>query len=253
MSISDQEERELAHLLAFKEAHPSFPEGEIPREGRNSKPDFRVVSPEHVVGVEHTEIYHEQSGRGIPQQARETYTERITQRAQEIYQSGNNPPVWVWPHFTTNAQLGTDNVEELAEDLAEIVEHNLPEKNSSVELKQSWSPDDPLPRQFSVIQILRYGDVQQPWFPPMAGAEPEVPTSYIQERIQDKNTKITEYRDRCDHIWLLLVVDGSRPSTFFDIAGEALDNVYESRFDQTYLFDFQRKQVHELKTVTEKH
>lgn len=93
MSISDQEERELAHLLAFKEAHPVFPKGEIPREGRNSKPDFRVASPDDVVGVEHAEIYHEQSGRGIPQQAQETYTERITRRAQEIYQSGDKPPV----------------------------------------------------------------------------------------------------------------------------------------------------------------
>lgn len=86
----------------------------------------------------------------------------------------------------------------------------------------------------------------------MAGAEPEVPTSYIRERIQDKNTKITEYRDRCDEIWLLLVVDGGRPSTFFDVAGEVLENVYDSKFDQTYLSDFQRKQVHELKAAFEK-
>lgn len=252
MSISDQVERELAHLLAFKEAHLRFPEGDIPREDRNSKPDFRVVSPERVIGIEHTEIYHEQGGRGIPLQARGTYMERITRIAQEIYQSRDNPPVSVWPHFTTNARLGVGNVDNLAEELAEIVEHNLPEKNSSVELKQSWSSSDPLPRQFSAIQILRYGDGQPPWFPPMVGAEPEVPTSYIQKRVQDKNAKVAEYRGRCDEVWLLMVIDGSRPSTFLDVAGGALSSVYESRFDRTYLFGFQQKQVHELRTDPER-
>jgi hypothetical protein len=178
--------------------------------------------------------------------------EQITRRAQEIYESRDNPPVSVWPSFSNNARLGRSNVDALAEELAGIVEDNIPPKNESADLKQSWGPYPSLPRQFYALTILRYGGPDAPfWFPPMSGSEPELPTSLVEERIEDKNAKISDYRSRCDVVWLLIVVDGSRPSTFFDVSGEALDKTYESYFDRTYLFNFQNDEAYQLTTAVQ--
>jgi hypothetical protein len=254
MSLSEQEQRELAHLRAFRASVSDFPAGNIPAEGEESQPDFRVFSAQRVVGIEHTEIYHKGGGRGIPLQARETYMEQITRRAQKIYESRENPPVSVWPSFSTNARLGSSNVDSLAEQLADIVEDNLPPKGESADLKQSWSAADRLPRQFYAVRILRYGGPDaQFWFPPMSGFEPELPVSLVKERIEAKNAKRSDYRSRCDAVWLLIVVDGSRPSTFFDVSGQALRETYDSSFDRTYLFDFQKREAHQLATTGDSH
>lgn len=249
MSLSDQEKREWAHFQAFCESVTDFPEGRVPLEPKERSPDFRVIGPNCVVGIEHTEVYHKGGGEGIPPQARETYVTRITRRARQIYESEGNPPVSVWPSFSTNARVGKHSVDRLARKLAEVVEANLPEKNDSVQVEQTWRPSDPLPCQFHAVHIMRYVGVDRNfWFPPMTGAIPEVPIEYIRERVQSKENKLSEYRNRSDQTWLLMVVAGNRPSTFFDVAGSALEAVYETGFDRVYLFDFQNQAAHRLAT-----
>jgi hypothetical protein len=83
----------------------------------------------------------------------------------------------------------------------------------------------------------------------MSGFEPELPTSLVEKRIEDKNTKLPDYRSRCSVVWLMIVVDGGRPSTFFDVSGQALDKTYESGFDRIYLFDFQNSKAYRLMTT----
>ena len=83
---------------------------------------------------------------------------------------------------------------------------------------------------------------------------PDIPSDLVLARINQKNDKVGKYREQCDEIWLLIVVDGFLPSTWFDVSGEALKQTYQSSFDRTYLFDFQKKKAIRLSTqVLESH
>ena len=244
MSLPHQEEKEWSHLLAFREALPDFPEGSI---DKHQRPDFRVTSPSGILGIEHTRIYQKSEGRGIPQQARERYMTQITVQAEELYDSRDNPGVIVYPSFSSGAHLNARNVDKLAEKLAAVVERNIPAMGQTATLRQTWRPRSSLPRQFRSVRIIRLNDPSVNfWRPPMGGWIPDLPSSYVQERIDDKNAKISDYREQCDAVWLLVVIDGSRPSSFFDISEDTLQHEYDSLFDRTYLFNFQTEAAHEL-------
>jgi len=83
----------------------------------------------------------------------------------------------------------------------------------------------------------------------MCGFVTELPVSRVKERIEAKNAKLSDYRSQCDAVWLLIVVDGRQPSTFFDVSGQALRETYDSSFDRTYLFDFRNSIAHQLEST----
>jgi hypothetical protein len=55
-------ERELKHLLRFKEVCPLFPDGEIEC---TEKPDFIVHASNRLLGIEHTEIFQPGPSDGL--------------------------------------------------------------------------------------------------------------------------------------------------------------------------------------------
>ncbi len=240
MTISDQKKKEYAHLLAFKDSLPDFPQGQITLDVEC--PDFLVQSATGIVGIEHTEVYHEPRKDGGSLQATETYVHQILLRAKEIHRDQGGRPALVWLNLTSGARLNKAKVGPLATDLANIVQTKMPPNQESTKIRQTWNDKSHLPPEFSSVTIFRYDSLQDPvWGPIMAGWMPDITSGIIQERIGCKNSKILKYRERCDEVWLLIVVYGYLPSTLFDVSGKALEHTYQSSFDRIYLFDFQKR------------
>jgi hypothetical protein len=70
--------------------------------------------------------------------------------------------------------------------------------------------------------------------------------------IERKERHVLEYRQECDELWLLLVVDGSTPSSNFLSVLGVREHRFQSSFDDLFLFDAFCSQVVALRK-TEAH
>lgn len=252
MSRKEQKYHELAHLLAFKETISDFPNGNIPEDQEN--PDFPITTPEKTIGIEHTEVFHESKKNGTALQAEENYIFNILHKAKKFYNESKNIPLIVWIDLKIGTDFKKRNIDSIARNLVRIVEENIPEQDSFNEVKRTWEIDDPLPKVVSSIMIIRFGSLTESSWSPigLSGAMPKVPPEFVQKSIDKKNPKVEDYKKRCAEVWLVIVVYGYLPSTLFEVSGKALSEIYNSNFDRTYLFDFQKKKSFLLKTVSPK-
>lgn len=241
----DQKKREKAHFNDFRVSLADFPVGTVKHE---DGPDFRVYTQSGVLGVEHTELYHEPREDGTRLQARETYIWQTVNRARRIYQSRSNVPVNVRLRFS-NVEIGKNDVSRLSDELAAIVERNIPVERWNKTLRQKWNERSSLPREFSTLAIHRFDEIEQIiWMPALGGSQPDIPIDIVQERINAKEKKLDAYSECCDELWLLIVAEGFMPSSWFDFAGDAIEHTYFSEFDRTYIFDFQNQHAIQLET-----
>lgn len=248
MSRKYQQNREKAHLLTFKESIKKFPEGEIINYER---PDFLIKNDQHITGIELTELFHEPRKDGTILQARENYIFEILNETTQLYNSLNFSTVNVHVIFSVHAKLGKRKVDRLVEQLVDIVKKNIPTENKAHTTIRRASTNNILPSELSMVKVVRLDGIEKSKFYPtgIGGAIPEIPTEFIEEGISSKNEKVEEYRNCCDKIWLLLVVDGFLPSSWFEVKGPALKETYSSNFDKTYILDFQHKNSFLLKTT----
>jgi len=248
MTLSAQKNREYAHLLAFKESIPDFPQGQISLDEEH--PDFLIHSGSETIGIEHTEVYHEPRSDGSFLQAKETYAHQILRRAKEIHGDRGGKPALVSLSLSHGVRLNKARVEPLAATLADVVQSQMPLNQRATEVRQTWRDDSLLPLEFSSLTIFCADSLQEPVWGPIMDfiAVPDIPSALVLSRINQKNAKVGKYRAQCDEVWLLIVVDGFRQSTWFDVSGEALRQTYQSNFDRTYLFDFQKRQAVRLST-----
>ena len=146
--------------------------------------------------------------------------------------------------------MGKRKVDRLAEQLVDIVKENIPTENKAYTTIRRTLTNNMLPSELSMVKVVRLDSIEESKFYPtgIGGAIPEIPAEFIEEAINLKNKKVEEYRSRCDKIWLLLVVDGFLPSSWFEVKGPALEETYKSNFDKTYILDFQHENSFLLKT-----
>lgn len=248
MSRKSQQSREKVHLIAFKEGFEGFPKGEIINDER---PDFLIKNEKNVIGIELTELFHKPRKDGTILQARENHIFEILNAARELYNSINFATVNVHVNFSIHAKLRKRKAKRLSVKLVDIVKKNIPSEDIATKTILRASSCNILPPELSMVKIVRLDGIEKSNFYPtgIGGAIPKIPAEYIEEGIRSKNEKVEEYRYRCDKIWLLLVVDGFLPSSWFEVDGSALEKTYDSNFDKTYILDFQRKRSFLLKNT----
>jgi hypothetical protein len=59
----------------------------------------------------------------------------------------------------------------------------------------------------------------------------------IQQAIDSKNQKRIYYSDSYTEHWLLIISEGTGPSSFFDLSGVTREVLFESRFDRNFFME----------------
>jgi hypothetical protein len=65
---------------------------------------------------------------------------------------------------------------------------------------------------------------------------PELTVDVVQERINDKETKFKSYRQACSEVWLLLVVEGSAPSSHWSFDYFPAHHVFNTSFSRVFVY-----------------
>jgi hypothetical protein len=143
-------------------------------------------------------------------------------------------------------------VPRIVRELVSFVSARIPEENDSGSYEPDWATWKPsnLPEGVAAIDIDRpsYHSAAY-WFMPRSGMVPDLAAELLQKRIGAKNAKLRQYNAAPTENWLVLVVEGSAPSSTFTLTKGALEYPYESAFQKTFLFNAFARSTFELTTV----
>ncbi len=135
MKEAAKKARERAYLQRFRQNFADFPEGEVVS---SERPDFLIKAWSRWIGIELTEYYIQEphEDRGSPMQAQEGTEDKVLRTASEQHQSKGLPPVVVQTLWHPHQALDRRRILEMAADLADLVQENLPETGYSVTIRR---------------------------------------------------------------------------------------------------------------------
>jgi hypothetical protein len=223
-------ESEFFYLEKFKEIFPDFPDGII---NPDEEPDFLIKTESKIVGIEITDYYRERPPKiKSPLQQKLTTRRKIVDLAKSIYDKQGLPPLFVHVHFNLHFRCSEREVQAFAEKIAQFVEQSLLKPSSEVLCRAHEIPMQGV----DLIYIKKRTSGINRWTAPFASFVPSISPQQIQGVLDGKNTHCAKYRKKCDIIWLVLVMDRFKPSSFSLIPETTLEYSYNHLFDSAFLF-----------------
>lgn len=242
----EKKEREKNEFNRFVFLLPDFPQGEIRHE---DGPDFRVHTPNKVIGIEHCRVYKPSGNGGFFEQAIDSQVDDVIGTARKYAELEGVPPARVDVVFNYEQTRDKSARKNIARSIVEIVRANMPE-NGQVSLARG---DLNLPDEAGVIANIYISrssiDVQHNWFPLRVHTCAAGDISLIQIAIDEKRKKFSDYMEKCNECWLLMVANiFTKPSTTIDISRGALTHHFLSPFARIYYLDCVNNELQRLQT-----
>jgi hypothetical protein len=250
---NDKQRSEAAHVkAAISVILPSF-EGEcfavMP-----DPPDFVVKSGDCAWAIEHTRLFRTLSAQPAHslgnQSARrdlrgeETEREKIVMRAQAAYDSICSVPVIVQIEWRNELAIQRAEIPQNAKQVAKLVQsvaETFDGANHIATIGRGGQSALPWPAPITKIVVMCVGSpAHSRWAASTGDWCPPVQACQIQEIIDSKSNRRAGYRIEWPVAWLLIVLEGDRPSSLVDIE-EAVRSGYQSAFDKTIIWDHAMK------------
>jgi hypothetical protein len=238
---------EVRHLRRFQQNFLGFPDGMI---CMGEAPDFLVNTRHRYLGIEHTQFVRESDNpTGSRMRARESTEDKVLRLASIAHESRGLPPVWINVLWSLHGLPASSRVPELASVLADLVEVYLPNQDGEVSIRHPHPAWRSLPQEVSSLSIRRKEIfTKNLWVSTRASFIPTLTPLDLQKRIQEKEDKVSSYREKCSQVWLLIVANGLEPSTFCKLAPEIEGFRFETDFDRVFFLHYADELVVELST-----
>jgi len=144
--------------------------------------------------------------------------------------------------FTGNIQNSDEAF--LTDTLFDIVKNNYPETGGQVDLDyESGIPDS----FWTILMYNQPGSKRHVWTVEEVG---DVETNFpeqLQQIIDSKAEKISQYLTKCDRCWLIIAALGISGSNFFEISEDMEQNCYKSPFEKVFFMEAFSETLKELK------
>jgi hypothetical protein len=229
-----QKERERHYLERFKTTCSGFPAGTM---RAHEKPDFLVEAVEGIVGIELTELYRSDSEARIPRQASEALREQCIRQAETICSNDARSQLYVSVYFSHWIHVRKSAIAALSARLAELVQSANTDVDSSIVLENDGETNG-FPEEVDSIHIRKLPSALKGfWNAPSVGWVPDCSSEEIQEVIDKKSRRVIDYLRHCNSIWLVIVIDGFRISSSFNLPKKIRNHHYRSDFDRTFILN----------------
>jgi hypothetical protein len=243
-----QKATERAYLERFRQKFVGFPDGDVvPSE----RPDFLIKTQSQRIGIEVIE-YHVQEpdeGRGSSMRAQEGTEDKVLRMASEQHRSKGLPPVAVHVLWHPHQPFSRRRVQELATDLADLVQEHLPDLGHEAAIRHRSHPGwRSLPQEVASLRVDRRINFSKNLWTSVRGAfVPTLAPPELQQIMRNKDAKVPSYRQQCQEVWLLIVGRGFEPSTFGDLGPEVEAHEFETSFDRVFFLHHADELVAELR------
>jgi len=242
-----KKEEEKILLQNFRDCCPECPSGEP---YATESPDFLIPAGTGKLGIELTLLYRNNTrNRGLLQE-QESLRRQVADKARQICESQACPHIHVNVSFNDQHRLckgRKGNIESAAKELASLILDNIPE-HGTVELQETEDNYEQWPATLSRVSIARYDVLTKTTFCPTDGGfVPKLEPGLVQSVIDKKDLRCSDYRKRCEELWLLVVADGFACSSWFTVEPDIITHAFVASFDRVFLFQNFEKKVFELR------
>jgi hypothetical protein len=248
MVPNTRKELERLFFNILKQQVSDFPEGDVV-EGES--PDFVIRGLEGTLGVEVTRLF-KRSGEGQQSlKAQESEKRMIVDMARKLHEKRGMPILHVSVLFGSSGPFNKSKRKLLSEQLANAIQACMPTPESWCRIDHTFEDDCPFPVEVASVRIANFSSLKRNhWSVGEAGWVQEDFVGELQKAIDEKHSELSEYLSRCSTCWLLIVADGSGPSSFFDPSDNTKRHTYSSRFPRTYFVEAFDGRIIQLSTVT---
>ena len=156
--------------------------------------------------------------------------------ASEQHRSKGLPPVAVHVLWHPHQPFSRRRVQELATDLADLVQEHLPDLGHEAAIRHRSHPGwRSLPQEVASLRVDRRINFSKNLWTSVRGAfVPTLAPPELQQIMRNKDAKVPSYRQQCQEVWLLIVGRGFEPSTFGDLGPEVEAHEFERSFDRVF-------------------
>lgn len=208
-------------------------------------PDFVWTGIEQPLGIEITRLFKDAPQGQRPVQAQESDQRATVELAKQIYEKRNLPNLDIRVIFG-NTEIKKSHRKLLASELANLIQHCLPAPDSWVHFDNNFE-NDSIPEEISYLSIARIENLMKNhWSVSGAGWVQEDFVIELQKKIDEKNSRLSNYLKNCSRCWLLIVAEGTGPSSFFDLNENTARHCYNSFFERTFFMEAFTHKVTEL-------
>lgn len=245
-----EEEREIELFLI------NYRDDLVPFLSFNESPDGRIhLDDSKVIGIEHTRIFQPKPDEKTIVQQQESIRNDIVETAYRKYQELTDLPHlnvvmgfedYYWINMPSKTFKKTE-IDSISDEIIQFINGNIPNEDESFDFHLFHG--DTIPRGLLSLTIYRPGDGDhRKWRRHSGGVVPPVQANHIQDAINPKNRKVQRYRESCNELWLVLVINNIKYERSIIYEQNILHHEYETDFDKTFLFelDFDKHSVYEL-------
>lgn len=219
----------------------------------DESPDFRMGnSIPYPLGIEIIELHHvDVRNSGICLRQEEAIQERLCRAVERRWNTMNIPISEVSLSFLHRRLPSKQEELRAADAILEIVRENLPKKGEETKVSKDTLWKHPILGEFLYsLTVARRRWIDRSYVRVISAAFlPELSHDLSQKAFSEKNTKVHEYRNRCQALWLIVAHSTSRLSTRFSDHNSAVSDSYDLAFERTFLFNADSKELIEIKTL----
>lgn len=235
-SVERQREKYLFNI--FQEQYQTFDDFK-----HADVPDFLVFNDSETLGIEFTEVYKQSIRNGKTPREDEAIKERILNNAKRMCIKKNTPPLHVGVSFTKSIVKKREKV--VTEELFKIVKNNCPAEHGTVTVDNNFDGD--MPNEFYSIIISNITGAKRHFWDSVEASFVDTNFSdQLQNRIDRKTERLSEYLKKCDRCWLVIVALGNNGSSFYEYSMEMEKSSYESPFEKVFFMEAFTKDLREL-------
>ncbi len=234
---TQKKQREKELLDDFRALYADFPIG-APVE--SEEPDFLVQISGQVLGIELLEFHKKEDGERSSQiRQRESFHERLAQRAQAFFEAKYQIPLQVMLHGHGHQRnVRPLEFESLASCVADLVEQHIPQiPFQTLDLDRTALRDTSISRVIHSFSITRLKTEAMGAWVFSETSWPETTFDELQQEIAIKDAKIEKYLEQCSSVWLLIVVGGRYIATMADFPKDLPQHPFQFRFERVLLYN----------------
>jgi hypothetical protein len=209
--MENKHQIEEYYFNKLKELYPNLPNGDV---SRPEPPDFLIRTSSETIAVEITQIHNEKEHNQKFTPAQKHATEdQILKTAEHLFALSSGIPLYVRFHFSDNIALNAKQREILSEQICELIEVEVRDKELSERF--SFSLNNCLPNGLLYVDGDYFPNVTDAcWYSAKGRFVPNLTKREIINVINKKEKKMSNYFDRVDKA-ILVIAEGEIPNSWF--------------------------------------